>query len=85
MDCLLKTIALGLCCMLAGASFSDDSAPLHLQQALLIAHQIDQSHNDYAHKGCFIKWKGENGATEYRAIAFACSALVRVARSDLIV
>jgi hypothetical protein len=34
-------------------------------QAELIAHQIDPAHNEYAHKGCFIKWKGENGAAFY--------------------
>jgi len=44
---------------------SDLAEPPHLVQAELIAHQIDQSHNEYAHKGCFIKWKGVDGATEY--------------------
>jgi hypothetical protein len=65
MESLLKTIALCLCFMVAGASDSDYSAPPHLRQAVLIAHEIDQSHNAYAHKGCFIKWKGEDGVTEY--------------------
>ena len=65
MDRVLRIVAIGLCCTVASAWASDDSLPAHLQQALLIAHQIDQSHNEYAHKECFIKWKGENGATEY--------------------
>jgi hypothetical protein len=47
------------------ASASSDSLPPHLVQAEAIAHEIDQSHNEYAHKGCFIKWKGEDGASEY--------------------
>ena len=44
---------------------ASSASPLHLQQAELIAHQIDQSHNEYAHKDCFIHWKGEAGATTF--------------------
>ena len=58
-----KTILSSACLTAIGAS--TPSVPPHLQQAELIAHQIDQSHNEYAHKDCFIKWKGEDGATRF--------------------
>jgi hypothetical protein len=41
------------------------SKPSHLKEAERIAHGIDAAHNGYAHKDCFIKWIGENGATQY--------------------
>jgi hypothetical protein len=52
-----------MCWWVVGAS--GGSGPAHLLQAELIANQIDRSHNEYAHQGCFIRWKGEDGATYY--------------------
>jgi hypothetical protein len=40
--------------------------PRHLVEAERIAREIDAADNAYDHKDCFIKWKGENGATRYK-------------------
>ena len=59
---LFRSLAPALLLPLLGSAAS---VPPHLQQAQLIANQIDQSFNEYAHKNCFIHWKGESGATRY--------------------
>lgn len=41
------------------------SIPQHLAVAQTLVDSIDSNDNLYAHQGCFIKWKGENGATKY--------------------
>jgi hypothetical protein len=67
MNRFIQTIVIALCvaASVALSVASEEQIPPHLQQAMLIAHQIDADHNEYAHKGCFIKWKGEDGATIY--------------------
>ncbi len=39
--------------------------PKHLVDANTLVDNISQKNNVYAHKDCFIKWKGEDGATQY--------------------
>jgi len=39
--------------------------PKHLVDANTLVDQISAKDNVYEHKGCFIKWKGEDGATRY--------------------
>jgi hypothetical protein len=39
--------------------------PKHLADANTLVDNISAANNVYEHKGCFIKWKGEDGATQY--------------------
>lgn len=48
-----------------GASSSQLPDPPHVRDAKLLVAYIAPEYNDYDHKGCYIHWKGENGATRY--------------------
>jgi hypothetical protein len=50
--------------LLAVADAESDVVP-HLREAEKIALGISGEHNEYAHKDCFIRWKGEDGATVF--------------------
>jgi hypothetical protein len=50
---------------LARGQESEPPPPQHLRDARALVAGIDPRFNDYEHKGCFIHWKGENGATRY--------------------
>jgi hypothetical protein len=41
------------------------SLPRHLVDAETLVAEISPANNVYMHKDCFIKWKGEDGATRY--------------------
>lgn len=64
-----KSASLAALTLLAATLLAQTTAPNppppHLRDADLIAHNIDSAHNQYLHKDCFIKWKGEDGATLY--------------------
>jgi hypothetical protein len=44
---------------------ADETKPAHLTAAEQIATQISADNNEYAHKDCFIKWKGVDGNAQY--------------------
>ena len=71
-----KRRAISRCCGIVGfatvamvAAISvagdEDSKPAYLQSAEQIASQIAPANNEYAHKECFIKWKGVDGNAQY--------------------
>lgn len=63
---LLLILSFALCGMLAAARAEDQpQIPKHLRDAQALVAGIDQRDNDYEHKGCYIHWKGEAGATRY--------------------
>jgi len=39
--------------------------PKHLTDAQTLVDNVSADHNAYQHKGCFIKWKGQDGAEQY--------------------
>jgi hypothetical protein len=56
---LLITIAL------LGSMGATTTQPRHLTDAETLIENISPQNNIYEHKGCFVKWKGEDGATKY--------------------
>jgi hypothetical protein len=56
----LPTCGLVLLCLAATAD-----KPRHVRDADALIDGISSDHNVYEHKGCFIKWKGIDGATDY--------------------
>jgi hypothetical protein len=40
--------------------------PKHLADAQMLIANISQADNAYQHRDCYIKWKGEDGATRYQ-------------------
>lgn len=53
------TIAISMLCIAAA------DKPRHLVDADTLVDNISPRYNAYEHKNCFIKWKGEAGATQY--------------------
>jgi len=65
---LFAIILPGIMALVAGGETAADQGegmPAHLRAALEIAMQIQAADNEYAHKDCFIRWKGFNGADRY--------------------
>jgi hypothetical protein len=47
------------------SAHADEAKPAHVQAAEQIAAQISAADNEYAHKDCFIRWKGVEGNDRY--------------------
>jgi hypothetical protein len=51
--------------LLGSIGATTTTQPKHLADAEMLIDNISPQNNIYEHKGCFIKWKGEDGATKY--------------------
>jgi hypothetical protein len=50
---------------IAAADDAGSSIPAHLAVAQAMVADLQPDQNEYAHKNCFIHWKGSDGATAY--------------------
>src|ERR1700722_11688102 len=68
MECMAVLAALAMVlARVADAKPDDhnDPGPAHLVAAQRLGDEIHSRDNEYAHKDCFIRWKGEEGGQEY--------------------